>query len=59
MHPLLKLLLTPLLLLVYAFVLTPVALVVRLFHDPLRRDPDPGATTYWSTPGVTSRRTGR
>ncbi|WP_170191785.1 hypothetical protein [Saccharothrix syringae] len=37
-----------LLLVVYLFVVTPVALVARLLGDPLRRRPDRMATSYWT-----------
>lgn len=34
--------------LIYFAVLTPIALIMRLFgHDPLRLRPDPGLESYW------------
>ncbi|WP_211328546.1 hypothetical protein [Thermomonospora umbrina] len=33
---------------VYALLVVPVGLVVRLVRDPLRRTPDPAADTYWT-----------
>lgn len=34
----------------YFLVLTPMALVIRLVRDPLRRRPDPRLPSYWSYP---------
>ncbi|WHM40040.1 hypothetical protein [Streptomyces sp. BPTC-684] len=37
-----------LLAIVYLLVVTPVGLAVRLLRDPLKRRPDPSASTYWN-----------
>lgn len=36
-------------LLLYWLFVVPVALVLRLVRDPLRRRPDPSAESYWIT----------
>ncbi|MFC6087823.1 hypothetical protein [Saccharothrix lopnurensis] len=36
------------LLVVYLFVVTPIAAVARLLGDPLRRRPDRAADSYWT-----------
>ncbi|MGW1835368.1 hypothetical protein [Streptomyces sp. BBFR2] len=39
-----------LLLLVYALLVTPAGLVLRIVHDPLARRRRPGAASYWTSP---------
>ena len=39
---------TFLLAIVYFVVLSPIALVIRLVHDPLHRRPDPRRSSYWT-----------
>lgn len=46
---------TALLALVYYLVVTPVGLVCRIVHDPLRRRLDPAASTYMIYLGGTER----
>lgn len=45
-----------LLLVGYVLVALPLGVLTRLFRDPLRRRPDPSATTYWTTPDVPRER---
>ena len=43
----------------YFLVLVPLALLVRVFHDPLARRLDPGGpTTYWNYADAETRRRG-
>ena len=37
----------PLIWLLYFLLFSPLSLLVRLFHDPLRRGWDPSAAHYW------------